>query len=89
MTMKSRTPYEVRLDTLCLARDILSENAHAQRDTDREVRKIVAGGGEIVDVDDSSNHPLPMIDDHTYTVDDVIEHAKKLYEFIAPVGEGS
>ena len=81
----ARTPYEVRLDTLCLAKDILSENAHAQRDNDRQMRDFIADGGQITS--DDPDNPIPLFDDHAFTVDEVVAQAKKLYEFIAPEGD--
>jgi len=31
----ARTPYEIRLDILCLARDILADKAQAEREADQ------------------------------------------------------
>jgi len=75
----ARTPYEVRLDTLCLAKDILSENAHAQREQQGKkndwLRTAPADAGD------------PEFKDYEFTVGDVIEKAKALYDFIAPEGD--
>jgi len=81
----ARTPYEVRLDTLCLARDILAENACARRDNQMAMREFVGDGGTVVDLDDEdAPEPPELFNDHTFTADDVLVVAKKLNEFIAP-----
>ncbi|MDB4278638.1 hypothetical protein N9917_03470 [Deltaproteobacteria bacterium] len=64
----ARNAYEIRLDTLSLARDILSENRHIQLDVWKETK-----GDESVD----STEPPPE-----YGVSDVLAEAEKLYDFI-------
>jgi hypothetical protein len=64
----ARNAYEIRLDTLSLARDILSENRHIQLDVWKEKKG---------DKPDTEAEPPPE-----YGVSDVLKEAEKLYAFI-------
>ena len=63
-----RTAYEVRLETLCLAREILSEN-----------RRMVFQAFETPDITQASGQSPDMF---LYTVEDVLAEAKKLSAFV-------
>jgi hypothetical protein len=74
----SRNAYEIRLETLCLARDILSENLHVKNDQAVKRAERKSTGVEVTEQEF----------DGWYTAEDVIEKAKVLYEFVAPSDEG-
>lgn len=79
---RGRNPYEIRFDTLHLAQSILSENAAARRDANRDIRQDIIEGPN--NPDTNENGEAGLYDPHTYTTQDVIDEAKKLYEFIDP-----
>ena len=94
---RAKNPYELRLEILYLARDILSENAHAEREIQDRMREFCDGGGTIVPLDDEG-HPteemasgtvsnVDLFDPCTFTPEDVLEEAAKLYGFICLDGD--
>ena len=65
-----KNAYEIRLDTLHLARDILSENRHIQLDVWKEHKSAT------VPSDEGPEVPAE------FSTDDVLVEAEKLYAFI-------
>jgi len=78
----SRNAYEIRLETLRLARDILSENysmAHDQyRDALKHVSKKDEGGDDLSYAEAPDGAAPPK----GYTTDDVLQKARELYAFV-------
>jgi len=85
MPRGNRNPYEIRFDTLQLAQSILSENAAARRDANRDIREDIIQGPN--NPDTNENGEAGLYDPHTYTTQDVINEARALYEFIDPVAK--
>lgn len=85
--MSRKTPYEMRLETLCLAREILTENANAQRELQDMLRNALMDGAAVTPLDDEGkpekdDDPIDVYQPYTFTTDDVLEEARKLYTFV-------
>lgn len=96
---QNKNPFQVRLETLKLAKDILSENAEARRNHHREIRDFVDNGGTLTETD-TEHEKLKTVpdgetvlffdrfEDYTYSGKDVLKEAEKLYEFICKTHKG-
>lgn len=95
----ARNAYDTRLDILRLARDILSENSHARRQTEEEQRNrffdarsielsdegtpVIASWNILPPPDGDMHDRTIEFDPHTYTADDVLDLARKLDAFVS------
>jgi hypothetical protein len=75
----SRNAFEIRLETLRLAQDILSENMQNEHDRYRDSLKHISE-----EATSYSQAPEGSSPPKGYTVDDVLVKAKELYAFVAP-----
>lgn len=71
----SRNAYEIRFDTLCLARDILSENRHLKIEALTNLANLAGRPPQEVIAEAKLPH---------YTTEEVLAEAERLYAFVAP-----
>lgn len=76
---ENKTPYEIRLEILKIAKDLLVESFFQQREAERYVWETE------VEMSKKDNKPLPFLKytNSFPTEDQIIEKAKKLNDFIS------
>lgn len=83
MNNMSTSPYEIRLDVLKLAKDILDSNIHSQPSHNFGAVSAVNASASISSTNMASANMSSSLEvTKPYTADDVISTANRLYSFI-------
>lgn len=76
--MSNKTPYELRLDILTLAKDYLDKKQSVENEANLAAFTQALKDDKITTIEDWYDTYAPT----QYTVDDLLDEAKRLYDFV-------